>query len=158
MIFFFKTTGEPILTYPERVFQGSNKANTIYCGLPCSSGSLVNVAFSLANGEQTILHPMTKVTDGELDEILDGEGNNYSIWKFDLPLSITAHYGMVTVQFFVTGADGEVMVTASCDFEVEKGVAPSEIPTDSEDYQTLLNLVLLLDTSVIWIDEVLSDT
>lgn len=139
MIFFFKSSGDIMYVEPEKVFQGSNKASEIKFYMPCEKNSIVDVAFTLPNGESTLPHTMENT--GE-KIFVDGDKTfKFSTYNYELPKCITAYDGSVTVQFYVTLGNGEVLTTNSVQFCVIKGVPPKDVPVDDEDYQTLLNLV-----------------
>lgn len=141
MIFYFKANGEPIAVMPDEVYLGSSKATSVYFVCPIPSQHLVNVAFTLPDGTVMPCRLMELVNDN-LTDVLDGDNNHYSVWKYDLPVSITSISGQVQIQFFVTLGEDEIVATSASSFFVEKGVA-NAIPEIDDDatYQQFLNVV-----------------
>lgn len=145
MIFFFDKNGVPIDVVTNRIFQNSNKANTIFFVYPvenqASIGAMfVNVAFTLPNGEnkpQRVMKPLVLTTDTGLNGVIDLDGNKFFIWEYDLKSDVTSYAGTVTCQFFVT-VSGELITTESSTFLVEQGVPVSE-PIEDDRYQELLD-------------------
>lgn len=160
MIFFFDAEGNVIHTIPSRVKQGSNKASRVYCFMPTGVGNVVDVAFSLPNGETTppiVMTPFsneTGLTNGE-NGVYDAKGNVYHGWFYDLEKAVTAYAGIMTAQFRVytpTVVDegvivsGDVITTDSVEITVVKGVAPQEA-TGISSYEALINLITSLNTN-----------
>ncbi len=130
MIFFVSRNGTIIDTLPERVYQNSSKATTIYFVGDFSSTNALTVAFTLPDGTYTNERIMT-----EVDELNGFE--NFSVWAYTLPNNITAFSGSVGCQFKVYSAypvikDGAsqtqsvVVATAYSSFVVEVGVPSIE--------------------------------
>jgi hypothetical protein len=145
MIFFFDKNGVPIDVVTNRIFQNSNKANTIFFVYPvenqASIGAMfVNVAFTLPNGEnkpQRVMKPLVLTSNTGLNGVIDLDGNKFFIWEYDLKSDVTSYAGTVTCQFFVT-VSGELITTASSTFLVEQGVPIIE-PIETDSYQELLD-------------------
>jgi hypothetical protein len=145
MIFFFDKNGAPIDVVTNRIFQNSNKANTIFFVYPvenqASIGAMfVNVAFTLPNGEnkpQRVMKPLVLTSNTGLNGVIDLDGNKFFIWEYDLKSDVTSYAGTVTCQFFVT-VSGELITTASSTFSVELGVPIIE-PIETDSYQGLLD-------------------
>lgn len=124
MIFFVSRNGTIIDTIPERVYQNSSKATTIYFVGDFSSTNSLTVAFNLPDGTYTNDRIMT-----EVDE-LDGF-ENFSVWAYTLPNNITAYAGSVGCQFKVHSLN-TIVATAYSSFNVEVGV-PSIEELDPEE-------------------------
>lgn len=145
MIFYFKANGEPIAHVPERITQGSNKANTVYFIAPIAESVSVSVSFTLPNGEQTVPHVMTPVYLP--DESVFDDGEICSIRSYDIPSAVTKIQGVAQASFSMTGAGGEVLNTISTSFVIEKGIVPSE-PEEGDSYAEVLSLLTSLSTRV----------
>lgn len=160
MIFFFDAEGNAIRTIPSRVKQGSNKASRVYCFMPTGVGNVVDVAFSLPNGETTppiVMTPFsneTGLTNGE-NGVYDAKGNVYHGWFYDLEKAVTAYAGIMTAQFRVYTppvddegviVSGDEITTESVEITVVKGVAPQEA-TGISSYESLINLITSLNTN-----------
>lgn len=143
MVFFYDANGVLLNNSPERVFQGSNKANTIYFICPTAPSNIVNVAFKLPNGESTSQHIMTLTEDTGLTGVFDKNGKIFAMWEYQIPSAVTAYKGNVTIQFYVTANDGIVISTESAVFMVEKGVSNIE-PEQGDTYQEVLNQIIAL--------------
>ena len=150
MIFYFNGDGTPISQTPERVFQGSNLASTIYFVAPFQKDSQITVNFVLPNGEVfpaagAELLNLTKAK--ELNGVQDVNGVNFCVWEIGITNNVTAYSGKVTAQFRVYNAE-QIIATYSVDFTVERGVAPDlpKPPTD-DIYQQILNNLATVDAS-----------
>ena len=131
MIFYFDAKLNLIKNEPESVFQGSNKANTIYFVAPFSSADSVTVKFTLPDGKVTKVGLMTNTAT--LNGVMDiKSGETYSVWVYAVPQIVTAGAGTVTVQFSVY-ANEVIYASQSAVFTVNKGVAPVLPETPTED-------------------------
>lgn len=137
MIFFFNAQGVPIRNTPERVFQGSNKANTIYFVCPTAPTNVVSVAFRLPNGDNTIPYIMTADNNSVLDGVVDADNNQYYLWSFEIPSAITAFVGVVNCQFSIVQPNGVIVTTGSTSFNVEYGVNAID-PEQGDSYEEVL--------------------
>ena len=141
MIVFANGNGNILKTIPLEVYQGSNKASTIYFIAPFDS-DIVNIAFTLPNGKTRPQRIMTRLTDFmAIPELKDVNGKEIGVWGYSLPQSITAYYGQVSAQIFVTNTNEEIISTSEFSFNVLKGVAHIEPPKDTDSYQQLLSLI-----------------
>lgn len=133
MIFLFNSDGGAVSVLPEKIYQGSNKANAVYFLCPTSSDNAVSVAFTLADGSSIPQVPM--LYEPEMKGLADDGGNTVNAWVYSVPSVITHKAGTVTVQFFI--ADGETTTaTAATQFTVEKGVPAVE--PEPETFSALL--------------------
>ena len=129
MIFLFNANGSVVSCTPEKVYQGSNNANTVYFLCPTSSENTVTVAFGLPDG--TSVHEGLMSRESGVQGVTDSNGVGINAWVYQVPVAVTAKSGVVTVQFFVRNSDGEIAATASTQFTVEKGVEVVEPTIDS---------------------------
>lgn len=139
MIFFVGNDGTIIKGMPSPVYQGAANSNTIYLIAPFATNVSVTVAFQLPNGVWTKAAVMTpqNALQGIVNETT---GQEYAGWAYDLPNSITQHYGTVTAQFFFYSAQAGVITASSAtSFQVGRGV-PTVLPdTPTQDiYEQIL--------------------
>ena len=120
MLFYFNGEGKIIKTIPKPIYQGSNKANTIYFIAPVTATAKVNVSFILPNG--FITKQNTMVAQGQLSGIEAPDNSMFNVWSFDIPAIVTAYAGAVTTQFFII-ADKSIITTQTVKFAVSKGVS-----------------------------------
>ena len=139
MIFYFDSLGAPVSFTPERIFQGSNRANDIYLIAPAAPQCVASVKFSLPSGDSFGPEVMERC-DELPDTIKNSEGADLAIWHYLLSSSVTAYPGAVSVQFTLTGTDGYVYATPAQEFIVERGVIGDE-PVQGDSYQTVLDFV-----------------
>ena len=139
MIFFYNSNGTLIKVAPDHVYQGSDGATTLYFVAPIVSTAVINVAFTLPNGERTAKHVLTPYS-GELNGITDGDGNTYKVWAYDLDGHITAYAGNVAAQFFIT-ISGVLRSTQAANFTVELGVPPVIEPPEGDSYDELIKFI-----------------
>lgn len=135
MIFYFNADGSQLGVLPEKVYQGSNKASTIYFVCPTHKDNIVCVAFTLPDGTDVPKEVMSFLTNFELD----GSKTAYC-YKYDLPLSITSIAGNVNVQFYICSNSGEITSTAKTTFYVERGVNTVE-PEKGDSYLQVLTFI-----------------
>lgn len=150
MIFYFNGDGTLISQTPERVFQGSNLASTIYFVAPFQKDLQITVNFVLPNGEvfPAAGAELLNLTQGEeLNGVQDVNGVNFCVWEIGITNNVTAYSGKVTAQFRVYNAE-QIIATYSVDFTVERGVAPVLPATPTDDiYQQILNNLATIDSS-----------
>lgn len=146
MIFYFDSLGAPVSVSPERVFQGSNRVNDIYLIAPVAPQCVASVKFALPSGETYGPEVMEKCDETSLNSS-DTERGNFGIWHYLLPLSVTAEAGAVSVQFTLTGTEGDILATPAQVFLVEEGV-PGEEPVKGDSYQTVLDFVAALSGKI----------
>ena len=152
MLFIFDASGNSIKVAPEKVYQGSNKANTVYFAMPLSALTPyeVNVQYRLPTGE--VLPTARMVAQGKVDGVTYGDNPVY-VWTIDLTRTVTSFVGQVTMQFFVQFGE-EIIATAAGEFIVSKGV-PVKLPTPTADQQITYNQII---TTLSSIENVLIDT
>lgn len=152
MLFIFDGSGNSIKVVPEKVYQGSNKANTVYFAMPLSALTPyeVNVQYRLPTGE--VLPTARMVAQGKIDGVTYGD-NPVFVWTIDLTSTVTSFVGQVTMQFFVQFGE-EIIATAAGEFIVSKGV-PVKLPTPTADQQITYNQII---TTLSSIENVLIDT
>lgn len=150
MIFYFNGNGTLISQTPERVFQGSNLASTIYFVAPFQKDLQITVNFVLPNGEvfPAAGAELLNLTQGEeLNGVQDVNGVNFCVWEIGITNNVTAYSGKVTAQFRVYNAE-QIIATYSVDFTVERGVAPVLPATPTDDiYQQILQKLTTIDAS-----------
>jgi hypothetical protein len=152
MLFIFDASGSPLKVVPEKVFQGSNKANTVYFAMPLSALTPyeVNVQYRLPTGDVLPLARM--VPQGKIEGVTVDDMPVY-VWTNDLTLNVTSFVGQVTMQFFVQFGE-EIIATAAAEFVVSKGV-PVKLPVATVDQQiTYASIISTLSS----IESVLIDT
>ena len=163
MIFFYDAQGNLIKSVPTNVYQGSNKASRIWFIMPTAPTNVVNVAFTLPNGQYAPQRIMTNatlgvgITDGE-NKFTDETGQVINAWYYDLLTDITAYAGQTKAQFFVTtppdaDCNNEVIATLSVDFTVLKGTPSVNIPAPINEYQAIIVALTSINTDVANIEE-----
>lgn len=138
MIFYFDGSGNAIKGVSEKVYQGSNRANTVYFVCPLSKTNVITVSFELPDKTVSGMREMKLLTENGLDKVVDENGNVFNMWSYEIPSVITEQSGAVTVQFYAYTDSGEKIATASNVFTVEKGVPPLEEGTD-DVYGEIIN-------------------
>lgn len=150
MIFYFNGNGTLISQTPERVFQGSNLASTIYFAAPFQKDLQITVNFVLPNGEvfPAAGAELLNLTQAkELNGVQDVNGVNFCVWEIGITNNVTAYSGKVTAQFRAY-TSGQIIATYSVDFTVERGVTPDLPATPTDDiYQQILQKIKTIDTS-----------
>ena len=139
MIFYYNASGDILSAVFDEVYQGSNKANTIYFVCPSARSNIVSVAFTLPDGTNTSRHLMELDGNGGVDGVYDGEGNIFNVWKYKVPSAITEKRGTVRVQFYIV-TPTETVTTAAVDFTVRKGVA-GVVPEIGDSYEEVISLL-----------------
>ena len=139
MIFYYNASGDILSAVFDEVYQGSNKANTIYFVCPSARSNSVSVAFTLPDGTNTSRHLMALDGNGGVEGVYDGEGNIFNVWKYKVPSAITCKRGTVRVQFYIV-APTETVSTAAVDFTVRKGVA-GVVPEIGDSYEEVISLL-----------------
>ena len=130
MILYFDALGNITTLVPERIYQGSDKANTISIVAPFAISSGMDIRFTLPNGE---IKGAYALVNGQ--HFTD----NLNIWNYEIDAPITQYFGSVQFQIRVYNVAGQIIATGSDIFIVEEGI-PSELPpTPSDDvYQQIL--------------------
>ena len=152
MIFFAGNDGTIIDSRPTAVYQGAAGANDIYLVAPFAVNLPVTLAFILPNGEITAPEKMTatgQITNGNSSVVNSVSNATYAVWQYTLPNEITQYYGDVTVQFFVTTAQGKTTPMSAASFTVGRGV-PTVLPdTPSQDiYSQILAALAQIQTDL----------
>ena len=152
MLFIFDGSGNSLKVVPEKVYQGSNKANTVYFAMPLSAliPYEVNVQYRLPTGE--VLPTARMVAQGKVDGVTYGDSPVF-VWTIDLTSTVTSFVGQVTMQFFVQFGE-EIIATAAGEFIVSKGV-PVKLPTPTADQQITYNQIIATLSSI---ENILIDT
>lgn len=130
MILYFDALGNITTLVPERVYQGSDKANTISIVAPFAISSGMDIRFTLPNGEIKGAYALVngqRFTD------------NLNIWNYEIDAPITQYFGSVQFQIRVYNVAGQIIATGSDIFIVEEGIPGELPPTPSDDvYQQIL--------------------
>ena len=130
MILYFDALGNINTLVPERVYQGSDKANTISIVAPFAISSGMDIRFTLPNGEIKGAYALVngqRFTD------------NLNIWNYEIDAPITQYFGSVQFQIRVYNVAGQIIATGSDIFVVEEGIPGELPPTPSDDvYQQIL--------------------
>lgn len=156
MIFFYNAQGNVINVVPEPVYQGSNKASTIYVVAPFPSNVQVLAHFLLPNGE--ILQPAYAPNKNGLTllDTLNINDSSVGIWGVQLTKVMTAYAGTVSVQFEFISYDQEI-TTKTVTFPVSKGVPPS-VPLDTTAETTLQEILSYVSVILETLDTVSRET
>ncbi len=147
MIFYYNLNGEVVDLTATEIYQGSNKANSIFVVAPFPASSVVTVMAKLPNGE--ILQPiLLELKNQFVSEFTDDLGNGLSVWGFDVPYSITKNCGYVKLQFAFTSST-ETITTSTAQVLIKKGVntIPVEL-TDEDVYDEILSLVSSMNENI----------
>ena len=130
MILYFDALGNITTLVPERVYQGSDKANTISIVAPFAISSGMDIRFTLPNGE---IKGAYALVNGQ--HFTD----NLNIWNYEIDAPITQYFGSVQFQIRVYNVAGQIIATGSDIFIVEEGIPGELPPTPSDDvYQQIL--------------------
>ena len=156
MIFFYNAQGNVINVVPEPVYQGSNKANTIYVVAPFPSNVQVLAHFLLPNGE--ILQPAYAPNKNGLTllDTLNINDSSVGVWGVQLTKVMTAYAGTVSVQFEFISYDQEI-TTKTVTFPISKGVPPS-VPLDMTAETTLQEILAYVSVIYETLDTVRGET
>ena len=154
MLTYIDGSGNLVKTIPEKVFQGSNYANTFYFIGAYPQSSVVQIAFKLPQtGHYTAPYLMLNAN------IPTELGLN--AWSFDVPIAITEYHGKIEFQVKVLGGQKQVYIngdltnvsqtiaSAYGTFEVEKGI-PVVLPeTPSQTiYDQILDLISQIQAKI----------
>ena len=152
MLFIFDASGSPLKVVPEKVFQGSNKANTVYFAMPmvAQPNLEVNVQYRLPTGD--VLPRARMISQGKIEGVTV-DGMPVFVWTIDLTLNVTSFVGQVTMQFFVQFGE-EIIATAAAEFVVSKGV-PVKLPVATDDQKATYDSIVATLSSI---ETVLIDT
>ena len=165
MIFFYTATGDLIKQVPEKVYQGSNKANRIWFVCPTGATNVVNVAFKLPDGHYTpkiamysevavgdlignvVGGAMANETSAGIAEVLDKENTPYSVWYYEIPQSVTAFVGKVKVQFSIYNTD-ETLYSQVTSFDVLPGVPPIQQEEFDSKYDRVMQEIVAINETI----------
>lgn len=116
MIITAKADGTLIKTVPDRVYQGSNNADTIIVIAPIIQTAVMNIRFKKPQiNEYTENFPMTPANQSIYADL------GVSVWAYSIDSKLTQYYGTVQAQFSAT-VNGSIVSSGQFTFEVEKGV------------------------------------
>ena len=79
MIFYYNADGSLLSAVFDEVYQGSNKANSIYFACPTARSNTVNVAFTLPDGTSTARHVMTIQGTEGLNGVYNASGQSFNV-------------------------------------------------------------------------------
>ena len=144
MIFFCNNSGAIFTVVPEKIYQGSVNANTIYFVGAFDQDSVVTARFALPNGLYATEEIMSSAYNALTGDIQTENGVKYGVWALPLRSIVTELSGVVGVQFTVTNANANgaaaTVCTALSSFPVEKGV-PVLQDDSIDNYETLLTQI-----------------
>lgn len=158
MIIITNANGDSITSVPENIYQGSNKANSIYWIAPIPSSSVATISFVLPNGEQT-----TEQLGALQHSNLPQGYEDFSMWSFDIYSQVTKYAGTVKFQLYAvttateiinneeTEVINQIIASVGGSFMVNRGVVPIlPLPTieDPTLYNQIKNLLVLLQTKI----------
>lgn len=146
MIFIFNSGGDLIKAVPEKVYQGSNKANRIWFLAPVPQSAFVTVVYGLPNGDVLPETNLSRVINESELPFVDKDNNHYSAWYIDIDAPVTAIAGEVSLQFYirVLTKTPYVIATTEVTLPIERGVAPLVQPQPTNSYQDLLGYLQIL--------------
>ncbi len=153
MIFYFNANGNSIGMSPERVYQGSNKANKVYVVCPIPKSAVVSVTYDLPNGDKSASFIMNSVMLENYKEMVDKHGITFNMWEVDLEEIASAYCGCVGVQFTFSLSSGEVLNTSYQRFYVERGVNASE-PEQTDTYKEVLTFLSSINARLLEVENV----
>ena len=156
MIYFSNADGTITKIVNEPVYRGSNSANEIVLIAPFANTNLVTYAYTLPNGISSSENLV--MSEGEaLGNIVDVEGNQYSMWRAYVDSIMTSQSGDVSIQFFVYSGDSTIS-TMQTIFSVGVGQrTPLSQEPSPNIYQQILDYLARIDTNLT-VDNQLSDT
>ncbi len=155
MIFYFNASGDSIGTSPERVYQGSNKANKLYVVCPIPRNAVVSVTYELPNGETSASFIMNSVMLENHKEMVDKYGITFNMWEVSLEEIASAYCGCVGVQFTFNLSSGEVLKSSYQRFYVERGIEVEE-PEKGDSYQEILTFLSALNSRLVNVEDMTS--
>ena len=156
MIFYFNANGNSIGMSPERVYQGSNKANKVYVVCPIPKSAVVSVTYDLPNGDKSASFIMNSVMLENCKEMVDKHGITFNMWEVDLQEIASAYCGCVGVQFTFSLSSGEVVNTSYQRFYVERGVNAGE-PEKTDTYAEVLTFLSSINARLLEVENISSE-
>ena len=152
MIITVGADGTLIKTIPDRVYQGSNNADTIAIIGPIAQSATMKIAFKLPQSNEYTRPYLMTPSSGIETQI------GVSAWTFIVPIAITEKYGTVMAQFFATTGENIQIASGQFTFEVERGVeqvlpAPTE-PVSQQIYEDIYNAIQQIRADIIngWLE------
>lgn len=149
MIITMSANGTLVTTVPERVYQGSDKANQLIVVSPLARTCTLSVTYKLPqSGTYTEAQVMTLATN-----IPTTIG--FNAWSIDLTSAVTQYYG--TAYFQIKASTGtSTIASGSGSFEIEKGVPPVTTSSGST-YTQVLNALTQIQTDITNIEGDIAD-
>lgn len=147
MIFYFNAKGESLGITPERIFQGSRNSTVLTMVGAVAEVDVVSATFEFSDGLKTENVVFVRDENFSACNLKDELNNNFTAWSCDLPASVSAESGLVSVQFYITSPNGDVAATAKVNFDVEDGVDCSE-PLKTDTYAQVLTALSSLKAQV----------
>ncbi len=158
MIFFFDSNGNLIAGTPENVSQGSNKASRVWFLMPTAPTNIVNVAFTLPNGQYAKKRIMTNATKGigitnGTQSFVSSDNQVVNAWYYDLKKDVTSIAGEISATFFVTTPDslndeGEEIVAISPKILIMEGTPSVNLPPTIKEYEEIVQWLANFNTNV----------
>ena len=152
MIITVGADGTLIKTIPDRVYQGSNNADTIAIIGPIAQSATMKIAFKLPQSNEYTRPYLMDPSSGIETQI------GVSAWTFKVPIAITEKYGTVMAQFFATTGNNIQIASGQFTFDVERGVeqvlpAPTE-PVSQQIYEDIYNAIQQIRADIIngWLE------
>lgn len=121
---------------PENIYQGSNKANTIYVVAPFASNIKALISFEVATTGQII--------PAILMDSPTSISNELNMWKVNVSQALTQYYGEVKYQVKFLNTEDVVVATARGKFRVQEGV-DFDLPESPDEATYTLILQKLSD-------------
>lgn len=132
---------------PENIYQGSNKANTIYVVAPFASNIKALISFEVATTGQII--------PAILMDSPTSISNELNMWKINVGQALTQYYGDIKYQVKFLNAEDVVVATARGKFRVQEGV-DFDLPEkpDENTYELLLQKLSSIEANFLngWIE------
>lgn len=160
MLVVFDSLGNLKMQTAENVYQGSNKANTVFIIVPQPPSVVLMAKFILPNGKATtpIVVPVAKDT-GYLG-FKDSNGEQMYVWAFEVSAPLTAYAGILQCQIDVVRYEKvlnenleivdkikNVLATYTFDIEVKQGVPPIEV-TDINSYDGIIQALNVISEAI----------
>ena len=153
MLVVFDSLGNLKMQTAENVYQGSNKANTVFIIVPFSPVVTLQAKFILPNGKPTkpINVPVAKDT-GYLG-FKDSNGEQMYVYAFEVSSPLTAYAGILQCQIEAIHFEGEqetvknVLATYTFNIEVLQGVPPIDV-TDINSYEDIIRALSGINVAI----------
>ena len=144
MIITAKADGTLIKTVPDRVYQGSNNADTIVVVAPIAQTATMKIRFKKPQiNEYTENFLMTPASSNIYANL------GVSMWTYAINSELTQYYGTVQAQFSAT-INNAIVSSGAFTFEVEKGVEVElEDPAEAtHTYDDIYNYLTNMSTRI----------